>query len=924
MKTLLEVLTKKSIREVIINYRLGQVDDERIVMALNYLSKNSHVVGNDLFPINNHKELNHSLNKRYFDINPYLVHRDKNKTSVFIVNDSKCSEQNSNNRSKIVNKKKSRKRKLIKNAPMRYQRNKYFMESMTAIGGGNLGKLKSCQDFIRCGGSTLDKIRYLAGYDSAVNETKRFYDGKLRLSPKKLAYKISPAKELGKLKIMSMEEIKATIKINFDANPGYILKQMGFKRKEDCLGTVMSAFNGIYENWIHERQGIEIQIYWTMASRPKLINWEKAVEKSRHDEALGRVISLPDAIEQWVNHPIWYPIMEQIKEANVLCEFGNTPIMLGINRVGYEWNLLRKHMKKNWKYIYTGDWSKYDRRVNVYLLENAVKAISYFFNMGDSETKNYVNNWIVFMREQVINGTYIIKNNIEIERIAGVPSGSLFTSLIDSVTNFNAIYEIMSSLGYDDMEFEVGTYGDDHYVLFNDLKDRTPREFKEEFFGMASAMFNFSGSLEDACLSNTEYMEVRYKRPIYNEPWPVLLKGTSKLKPIKWEYSASLFKMYDVTKGETHRQMYDFRNKPKFLSYYWRDDGMPLRPLIECEARILNPERKVKSLDDHIAMLWSWLFENIYNTHFVNDVYYLLMDAKYIKREITQWGAENVSLIDECNYKHVYYSTPDIFIKPGDRMWFRRKENIGQLNLNKVDPWIKDFSIEFEMRYRKLQKIYFNAIRGDTHYNVRNRLFNHITQNFGVSKRKRIPENDGYNLMKMLDNNNKRRMRLNEANTPGILETYCNPDNAKLQIQTAQQKMALDYLHLLHYARKRRIIDINKKISQLKKKWKSIESTKFVVNGVINISCRWDKYKRKFYSARLHLLAQHNGKERKILKINRKYKVDFVLEWMSKKKKYKILGNTNNMLLKYLSGKHTSLIKKIRYGRIPNPYSDVV
>jgi len=115
---------------------------------------------------------------------------------------------------------------------------------------------------------------------------------------------------------------------------------------------MIGAYEMIYNNWTSQKCGFQPKINWTMASRPKIVKCNKAVRKARSNEPIGRVISLPDGIEQWINHPVWYPIMSRIKFYNKECLFGNTPIILGLRRAG----LSRK-------YIYSGDWSQYNQRV---------------------------------------------------------------------------------------------------------------------------------------------------------------------------------------------------------------------------------------------------------------------------------------------------------------------------------------------------------------------------------------------------------------------------------------------------------------------------------------------------------------------------------------------------------------------------------
>jgi len=397
LKRLLAELTATNgdLRPLISKYRMGGDIENELNIALSYLSKNSQNVGHDLFKLNNKKELNNLLNMSSFELKPFLTQENKSSCSVFFVEDVHNRDIDSIT---ILNSKKN------------YKLNKFFIENMTAIGGGNLKKLKEAMNFIRCGGSKVDKIRYLTSYNTNDSDTRELArNGMFKLDYKMLAKKIYPG-ELKKIKIQSLCEVMKTIEVNLDANPGYVLNNLGFQKKSECVPLMIGAYEMIYNNWTSQECGFQPKINWTMASRPKIINWEKAVNKARHDEPIGRVISLPDGIEQWINHPVWYPVMSRIKFYNKECLFGNTPIMLGVRRAGLSWNYLRYHMKKR-KYIYSGDWSQYDQRVNSYLFENALQAISYLFDHEDVSTHNYIQNWIKFVREQVMNGTYIIDNS---------------------------------------------------------------------------------------------------------------------------------------------------------------------------------------------------------------------------------------------------------------------------------------------------------------------------------------------------------------------------------------------------------------------------------------------------------------------------------------------------------------------------------
>jgi len=49
--------------------------------------------------------------------------------------------------------------------------------------------------------------------------------------------------------------------------------------------------------------------------------------------------------------------------------------------------------------------------------------------------------------------------------------------------------------------------------------------------------------------------------------------------------------------GDTHRWFYKFRNRVSFLSYYFRHDGEMIRPTSEVLDRLMNPEKKLTTID---------------------------------------------------------------------------------------------------------------------------------------------------------------------------------------------------------------------------------------------------------------------------------------------------------------------------------------
>lgn len=167
---------------------------------------------------------------------------------------------------------------------------------------------------------------------------------------------------------------------------------------------------------------------------------------------------------------------------------------------------------------------------------------------------------------------------------------------------------------------------------------------------------------------------VLIKTPYYGEEEEILKKiktGTSGLiakKIIVVDHEPIAGELI----GQTHRWWYDTKKTWTFCKYSPISDNRMLRSMPEMIELLLNPERKVSTIDEHVCRLKMALYENVWNKHCVNKMYYWLYDAilMYIYK-LDRFILESPIFIRDREL--------DNSMKPGNRVWFRKIE--GYLDL---------------------------------------------------------------------------------------------------------------------------------------------------------------------------------------------------------------------------------------------------
>lgn len=531
------------------------------------------------------------------------------------------------------------------------RRNNFTASAMKKIGGGELRMYESIRNGRRRGGALDDGVKVIKAHDLEIVECTilkgaEYYASKLGLSR-------------GCIKPHSLKVLDSFIGQNLDSNPGPTYRNLGFKKKGDSLALAWEVSRQLEELAVKGPVVGRFKPRYGLAGRSKLSTDEQFSEKIRDRKILGRAVWMADHHESIIGGKYTEPLFNQFR-------VNRGPVQNGFNKFGDDPNLVCASLELHNTFI-SLDYSGFDYHVARQLLQKAFDIIRYAHDVvrGSHTVDDHLLEWL---EDEVIDTLVVLPNGNTVAVMHGVPSGSCFTSLLDSIINFVMLDDAMRSLNKaNHCKFVCGDDGIIGLTYKGGVKKRTGKA-QRLLKGMERYMeMNFSSVFSAAKCSIATHLYVRYVQPRVPK---VILDGSSKVihdyrimrekelgRPLtfneQWLY-------LDVEPGEggaqgsTHRWSYLFRDTPKFLSHHFKKVGGKvtcLRPVREVIQRLLCPERFVKNVDDHLMRIKSSLVENLNNRHAVNHLMHHAFDAWCIKQSGVRKGHQ---LWQVENYPHIY------------------------------------------------------------------------------------------------------------------------------------------------------------------------------------------------------------------------------------------------------------------------------
>lgn len=576
--------------------------------------------------------------------------------------------------------------------------NYFFLSTLLHHGGSVTSAIPRYLSSIRYGGGRVDSLNYLSMYNKSAFYTKKV-DFNLRIKAQLALNGLSRSL----FSPTPLGELRTTLKINAQANPGPSFLTAGATSKLDSLDLAWECAYLYLSNM--DKEGRVKKPLFSLAGRAKLMTKVKLVDKLFDHAPLGRAVWMADAHENILCSCFTIVMMEWFKRTQ-------HRIMLGFNKFSNDVKKLTNRLEKFDVYLQL-DVSKLDSSLRIDLIKRA------FALVGQSFGANLKGRWkqlLANIQEWYINTPIVLPNGEIKEKTGGGPSGSGFISIINSLCMSIAVgdclYAMYGPISKGTYDFVV--YGDNcivgiqHRYRSEDAAKRWGRCQMLHLAQKAKAKFglDFNPLESKVCI----YLYVRYGVPILPPGLEIKDFSSDKLREFHASESRRLgrplrpserIKIIDKepagpAPGRTHRWTYVFADTVSWLSYYFKNDGCMIRPHFEIEERLMNPERPPATVEDYEVMLINCLVENYGNHHTRNRIMHWYYDAYMLKQSGVHCLYQARAECEALDFRSAIPKDRETLpwrVTKGGRAWYRRQKDIVDLT---SEPCMAEFNSRWE------------------------------------------------------------------------------------------------------------------------------------------------------------------------------------------------------------------------------------
>jgi hypothetical protein len=519
-------------------------------------------------------------------------------------------------------------------------------------------------------------------------------------------------------------EASAQTKFNLDANPGPSFRAEGLQSKLESLSIIHSTCETIISKL---KDGVPWQelptILYGISGRPKLTRKSKAISKLLKGEPVGRWVAMADGYEPLLASMFTLPLYNLWREKR-----GH--IYYAFNKFSDEVESLCKRMDRYPVYLCI-DFSRFDSNHSKVLLEKAFQVIEKSLGLKEG---CWNTNLLMYLKHHFINSHIVLRDGKIFRKGKGAPSGSGFITAINCIISEFVIHECCSD-ACKELHLPSDIFD---YILLGDnvcvgLDFKVPSANMKGFAGLfleivsriAKRRFGHIIDVTESKIATSWYVEIASpicpqrvrdgSSKFLYEYWRSLERRLQRPLEFDDKYCQVAFEPIPGDKiWSTHRWTYVFFRQAEFCSYFFKRDYTMIRPTFDAVLRILHPERKVRTLDDHRGVLVNCLVDNLNNHHTINHIYHHYMDSYFMEdynivrceTARNRFHAAKKRQREAFPDHHEYYTgecgpLPEFY---GDRRFFYRRTNC--LTRVEDDPVYAEISKRFWVVYGKLKKSY--------------------------------------------------------------------------------------------------------------------------------------------------------------------------------------------------------------------------
>jgi len=522
-----------------------------------------------------------------------------------------------------------------------------MLDSIANMGGSDKRDVPNIMSYVRTGGSIEDGYLAIKGFDR-----KYPHAVPLLYNSTEIAQWFGWSSE-ALLSVFDLGSVKYLQNYKAFANPGPTYQSIGFTNKLD-------AFNCVYDVCERFMRG-EVELgppLIAVASRPKFMSVDKALEKRRLGKTCGRPVCMEDAHESVLSAQFTLPLLYFFKRNQL-------NVMLGFNKYGDDPKKMLARLQKFSLWM-KGDFTAFDASVPPELIRQAFDVIRVMFGFlerydtsrGRLETRE---RWgplsrleicLDWLEDNVVESHFVMENGDILKSFGGIPSGTGFTSVAGCIVCAIVLRNAFRLARGDKFAklSSINVYGDDNLnglACPDGLKLKDRRKWGIRFLKDVSGVLKnkYGMILSSDATGICSRLHVGYACP--RVPGDIANYSSQAIK--LWReaesirlgrpltFSEKMFVLDEEPAGEltgynTHRWTYVFQDRPSFLHFYFKRDGRMIRPTWEVKARLVHSENIIKSVAEHRLLLVSALVENFYNAHTRNRLMFYLYDSFWQER----------------------------------------------------------------------------------------------------------------------------------------------------------------------------------------------------------------------------------------------------------------------------------------------------
>jgi hypothetical protein len=275
-----------------------------------------------------------------------------------------------------------------------------------------------------------------------------------------------------------------------DAHAGWSFIETGLRHKGDYRGDLLQTFNAKLEQAKKDGSFNTIIIPGSRTQTNPSYDPDTG-EKLNEYKPKTRLVSMID---------VFLVLCETMFAGPLQIWFGKQDWYAGGKNDDGIYSVLNRYQRRHLKKWISLDYSKYDQSIPGWLIFIAFDVLEAAFDksLGWDEDA-----WRI-VKNDFVHKVFLIGDNTLVESHDGVPSGSMFTQIIDTVVNRLMIMAYFNSLGIDKSQYSMIIMGDDNLIYLSvEVKKGDILSYIKRNFGVDG---NETKSAEKSCDNPPEFL----------------------------------------------------------------------------------------------------------------------------------------------------------------------------------------------------------------------------------------------------------------------------------------------------------------------------------------------------------------------------------------------------------------------------------